>query len=529
MAGRLTPITQASFKGGLNIVSNPYILARDQVWRLRNLILDEHGSLRTRDGRVTHATAPVAQDIITLGVHSPVTGDKHLIAVVRQAANNAIYHADVTPWTLIATTSSSEDTPDMVMATGKLVIVNGYEVPFVHNSSSTIRLTAGSGQTVPPGAKHVAWHLGSLWVWNTNPSTTTLDGPSSLRACSVNNILDWPNANQVFVSKDDGEVGMGLATYTIVEAGISPLQTLIAFKNFSGYHVTGVFGSASFSVQKIKSDMGCIAPRTIQFVSGFGIIRLTHKGFALFNGVDDRLISEEVRPLIFGRDEFTSIDMAAVHRSWAAQSQNPPLYVAACPITGGSGLERVFIYDLVRRSWAVCDFPTPLHCLANASLSSNQVTLLAGGATPPTGNTKVYKLFGGDLTDDGDSVPWSFRTKPAFVGSPFGMTFFRRLILDMLFTPDQASTATVTLIGLSGTRGGSATFTSPTTDPSKVWGTAIWNQFTWGTEAGVDGRRDFAILRTAPSAYADISGSGPVRVRGLEWQVKSKPLTRAVV
>lgn len=529
MAGRLQPITQASFAGGLNIVSNPYLLANNQVWRLRNFILDEHGSLRTRDGRITHTTAPVALDVIHLSYLALTTGETRLVAIVRQAGNNAIYRAEISPWSLAGTTSAIEDTPDAVTAVGKQVIANGHEIPLVYDGSILSRLTAQSGQTVPPGAKHLAWHLGSLWVWNTNPSTTTLDGQSSLRACAVNNISDWPNANQTFISRDDGQVGMGLATYTIVEAGISPLQTLVAFKNFSGYQITGVFGSADFSVQKIKSDMGCIAPRTIQFVSGFGIIRLTHKGFALFDGVNDRLISEEIRPLIFGRDEFSSLDMAAVHKSWAAQSQNPPLYVAACPVSGGSGLERVFIYDLVRRSWAVCDFPSPLHCLANVSLSSNQVILLAGGAAPAIGNTKVYKLFGGDLTDDGDAVPWSFRTKPAFVGSPFGRTFFRRLILDLLFTPDQQTTATVTLIGLSGTRGGTDTFTSPVTTPSQLWGSAIWGQFTWGAEAGVDGRRDFAILRTAPSAYVDVSGSGPVRVRGVEWQARSKPLTRAVV
>jgi len=65
----------------------------------------------------------------------------------------------------------------------------------------------------------------------------------------------WPNANQTFISKDDGQQGTGLATFTIAETGISPTQTLVCFKNFSTYQVTGVFGATSFGVQKVKSDM----------------------------------------------------------------------------------------------------------------------------------------------------------------------------------------------------------------------------------------------------------------------------------
>src|SRR5262249_57836425 len=124
----------------------------------------------------------------------------------------------------------------------------------------------------------------------------------------------WPNANQIFIDKDDGDSGNGMGQFTVAETGISPSTSQILFKNFSAYQMTGVFGSTNpaFSIQRIKSDMGCVAARSIRFAPGFGLIRLAHRGFALFDGVDDRLISEEIRPMLFGTLGFTGIDWTNV-------------------------------------------------------------------------------------------------------------------------------------------------------------------------------------------------------------------------
>ena len=518
MPSELQPLVQKDFSGGLNLSVNPYLIPKKQLWRTRNIILDEHGSIRTRPG-----SSLIRNDLATI---SPLRYLKNLIKTDLSTTHWSIFYAspgtgqvwttDVSPYTYIGTYLLPLDyfTPQAVTVYNQEVIAPGYTTPLLFNSTTLTPITGQAGQSVPEGAKHIAFHLGSVWLWNTASTTSTLDGPSSLRMAAVGKIDDWPSANQSFIAKDDGQVGMGLASYTIVETGISPISTLVAFKNFSAYQVSGVFGSSNFAIQQIKTDMGCISPRSIQFVSGFGIIRLSHKGFALFNGVDDKLLSEDIRPAIFGnaQDEadilpvdFTKLDLAC-----AGQVQNPPLYVCACPVAadfngtpGDGNLTRYFVFDLVRKSWTICDFPYDVSWIGTL-YENGQGNLYAGQNT----QGGIYRLMGlNDVSDTGVPVDWSFRTGPVTSGDPTGLMFFRRMLLDMVYPQGQSLNYTIKLNGYTTSPSGSRAL------PVLI----------------TSGRTDIDIMRTAPSIYATISGSGNIRVRGLTWQVRKKPLTRATL
>lgn len=507
MAGPLTPITQLDFSGGVNAVANPFDLTRRQVQRIRNFILSEHGALMTRDGYAVLTTSPTTTEpLLYRGIFINVAGTQRPFAIQKIGAVNRLWRTDTDPWTNIADFTTQYTIPQAVTMTDREIVAPGYETPKYFTGAALTAITSTAGQTTPTGAKHLAFHLGSLWLWNTNGSTTTLDGPSSLRMSDVNNMDSWPNANQTFISKDDGQEGMGLAQYTIVETGISPTQTLIAFKNYSTYQITGVFGGSTFAVQKIKSDMGCIAPRTIQFISGFGIVRLTHKGFALYNGVEDRLISEPIRPYLFGSSEIgiTGLDMTEVLRGWAAQSQNPPLYVCALP-TSGTALDRVFVYDLVRRTWTICDFPIKFNCLNLFATPTTMPIIHAGRDT----SGQLVSLFAGATDDAGAAINWSVRTKPEFLGSPMRMAFWRRLVVDLFFTPTQSVTAQLTVFGLADPASSTLSFAAIP-----------------GVTGVQDGRRSLDVMRTAGAVYAELTGTGHVHLRGLEWQGRPKPLTK---
>jgi hypothetical protein len=185
------------------------------------------------------------------------------------------------------------------------------------------------------GAAHAIVYAGSLWLANTSPTTTSdqLDGPCCLKMSDVNNMESWNPVNIAFLDRDDGDEITGLAKYTIAEIGIAPTGSMVVFKNFATYQVTGVFGASDFSIQNAQTDMGCVAPRTITFTPGFGITRLTHLGFAYFQGVSDKLISEEIRPYLFGGPpDIAPIDWNYAYLSKGTQAANPPLYVAACPV-----------------------------------------------------------------------------------------------------------------------------------------------------------------------------------------------------
>ena len=244
----------------------------------------------------------------------------------------------------------------------------------------------------PRGAAHMIQHLGALWAFNTqnNNSADGLDGPCNLRQSAVQNPNSWPEINVDYVGKDDGTTGQGMAVFTIAEAGIAPNATLILFKDFSTYQVTGLFQTPNFSIQQVKSDMGCVAPRTPLFATGYGIFRLTHLGVAQYNGVSDELISEEIRPYIFGGFGIAGLDVTNQQNCRSALCVDPPMYMMAIPlpagtqnyygIAGGDGsLIRVLCYDLVFKAWAIIDLPFKIFCLQQLRIAGQRPLTVAGG------------------------------------------------------------------------------------------------------------------------------------------------------
>ena len=517
-------LNQQDFSGGINAVTEPYLLTRKQVARCRNMILDHHGALTTRDGFTVVTTSPdTASPIIYHDVLTKADGTTFPFAIQNDGSNNRFYNMSATPWTLVGTLNSY-DTPQSTTVTNLLVLANGYQRPLTWNGlGAFVPIVASGGQTAPPGAKHLAFHLGSLWLWNTNAATTTYDGPSSLRMSDPNNVNSWPNANQTFVAKDDGQVGMGMSTFTIVETGISPTATLVIFKNYSGYQFTGVLGGSTSTLQRIKSDMGCVAPRTIQFCSGFGIIRLTHKGFALYNGVDDKLVSEEIRPFVLGHDDILACNFGSIERSWAVQAQNPPLYIAACPVAG-TGLSRIFVYDLVRRAWTICDYPIELSSLTLYATPTTQPTVRAGATT----RGWIVSIFERAPDDNGQPIEWSFRTRSYFTSSYMQPTFWRRGIVDLRIEDPQPVTMTMTLGAIAATPSVTKTYL-PLAGQGATYGSGTYGTSRYSIGDITDVRQSFDIMRTAPNLFVDVTGTGNVRVRGIEFHVVPKKPTRMEV
>lgn len=204
-----------------------------------------------------------------------------------------------------------------------------------------------SASPAPRGAAHGISYAGSLWLANTSAQTTAdgLDGLSAIRMSDINSPNSWNPLNAAQLGRDDGTEITGLASFTIAEIGISPTGSLIVFKQFSTYQIIGVFGSTNLTIQPLQTDLGCIAPRSIVFLPSFGVMRLSHLGFAITNGVVDKLACEEIRPYLFG-GTLDDVDIAPVDWNWAwfskaAQTADPPMYVCACPVIGGVPLQTI--------------------------------------------------------------------------------------------------------------------------------------------------------------------------------------------
>src|SRR6267142_932642 len=367
----------------------------------------------------------------------------------------------------------------------------------------------------PPGAAHLISHAGSLWAFNTSPTNTSdgLNGPSSLLMSDSNNIKSWNPLNQAFIGKDDGSQGMGLASFTIAEAGIAPLGSLVIFKDFSTYQLVGVFGSPNLTIQQIQSDMGCIAPRSIKFLPGFGIARMSHLGVTMFDGIRDKVISEQIRPLLFP----VTLSPAAIvpNQSYlmkSGQFASPPMYGLATNTIGGLdllGLNKIFLYDLILKAWTIIDLPVPISGLPTQTISSIYQMRQPGG-TPQTiiggnNNGSILVMQSGatrwNYAAITPSVSWSFTTPEVFnTSDPSAEIYTSSMIIRGSNIDGQPITVTLNIQTEAGT-----------IQDNRVYniGAGEFEQF-------------IGIHEQAISFNAIISGIGRVEVESVTWNVQPK-------
>jgi hypothetical protein len=293
--------------------------------------------------------------------------------------------------------------------------------------------------TAPRGAAHAVAYAGSLWLANTSPTDTSdgIDGPCCLKMSDANNPNSWNPVNTAFIGRNDGTQITGLQPFTIAALGISPTGSLCVFKEFTTYQVIGVFGSTTFEIQPAQTNLGCIASRSIQFLPGFGIVRYSHLGFAVFDGINDRLISEDIRPYLFGgvdsEADLVPVDPRFVYLAQSAQTIAPPMYFCAMPLVpsgtvAGGSLTRLFCYDLVMKAWAVLDLPWPITTLSTLSVGEGYPLVVAG----KTDGT-LQRMQSGDLTWDATNsdtnVQWSFRTPDVFGEGSSQRLFYQQAVI----------------------------------------------------------------------------------------------------
>ena len=326
-----------------------------------------------------------------------------------------------------------------------------------------------SAAPAPPGAGHIEVYDNSLWLFNTyyQNTSTGLDGPCSLRMSSVGNPFSYNPVNQAFIDKDDGYEGMGMGKFTITALGIPPEGSLVLVKNRSPYQIIGVFGSDNFAIQAVSSDMGCVAPRTLLFVPGFGITRMTHLGMAVFDGVKDVVISEDIRPYLFPVNDNDSADIAVVDPSfmpisWSALTSNPPQYSLFSPVSTSPGtpvagssngqLTRGFLFDLILKKFVIADFPFSLSCAAQVQSQSNTTpTTIVGGWSDGTlqrwqgGDVQWYT---GSVSPGPSQISWSVRMPDLYSQNPDQKMQCRRLVIRGISTGANSLSVTPIVNGI---------------------------------------------------------------------------------
>lgn len=407
-------------------------------------------------------------------------------------------------------TGSSEPSWGVVAATGQ-----HFPTGNIADGSALWQETGYLTSPPPPGAGHIEIYAGSLWPFNTSPINTPMgiDGPTAIRMSNTNDPFGWNPVNQAFLDKDDGAEGMGLGKFTITAQGIPPEGSLIAFKYRVPYQIIGVFGANNFAIQPVSSDMGCLAPRTIQFVAGNGLTRYTHLGFAVFDGWKDQVISEQIRPYLFPVNDFDASDIIVADAnylplSWAAQTANPPMYAVAIPIGNSGGkLTRIMLYDLILKCWAApVDLAFAIGSMAQVQpVTSNPLTIIGGFS-----DGCLQRWQAGDVlwyTGGGASqieVAWSVRSVTMASQNSSQRIWVRKLMLRG--TGSNVDTDPFIVINVS--------FRS-----SGVVVTSV--NYTASNQGDFD--IDAALGLTGVRFDAIISGTDHIEIDGWDWAVEPRP------
>jgi hypothetical protein len=498
----LATITNALYNGTFVIVSVNTGAGTFTLWNVAAI-----GQAASSGGTFTLSTTPIISTFIPayptwIASSAFAVGD--IIVPVTQPAN-PIYLTTLQPGTS-GTSEPGWNTPQP--AIGQQFKDN--------NIIWTVTALLNAGAPAPPGAGHIEVYAGSLWVLNTSPTNTAngLDGPCALRMSNANNPNGWNPVNQAFLDKDDGAEGMGLGKFTITAQGIPPEGSLIAFKYRVPYQIIGVFGANNFAIQPISSDMGCLAPRSILFIPGYGLMRYCHLGIAVFDGWKDQVISEQIRPYLFPVNNFDAQDITVADAnylplSWAAQTANPPMYAFAMPIGNSGGqLTRIMPYDLVLKAWAApVDLPFPIGCMTQVQpVTSNPITIIGGfndGALQrwQAGDVNWYTGGGASAVE----VKWLLRTVTVASQNSSQRIWVRKLIIRG--TGSNSDTDPFTIITVQPR-------VSTVAQTAVNYKVATTGDFDLFADVGLTGLRFDAV----------ISGDDHLEIDGIDWLLEPRPV-----
>src|SRR3990167_7246600 len=121
MAGELQSILQLDCSGGENTVTSHYLIGQKQSQQCNNFILDEHGSLRVRDGTLVQGatgSSAIGKPIVKIFDFVKVDGTIKQLAIVYSGASgntvNGLFDRSTNPWTQVGTYQTTYTVPDIV-------------------------------------------------------------------------------------------------------------------------------------------------------------------------------------------------------------------------------------------------------------------------------------------------------------------------------------------------------------------------------------------------------------------------------
>jgi len=194
-------------------------------------------------------------------------------------------------------------------------------------------------------------YQGRLWI--TEP-------PARLRWSNIEDGAVFDPSNYLEVQPEDGDRIVAVVPLRSIE------PRLIIFKQRSIYLFDVVWSNGALipttensidttnsAIKILSKEIGCIAPRTIQYVSGSeraDIFFLSEKGVYSILRLEQDIGGGLSEPLSRGIQKYIDrITPSAIHKAVAAVHDNK--YYLAVPLDGATENSAILVFDLVRKRW----------------------------------------------------------------------------------------------------------------------------------------------------------------------------------
>lgn len=352
-----------------------------------------------------------------------------------------------------------------------------------NNSGTLLWLNVGQAALSPPGAAYVFQHLDCLFLWGVGQSygADGITGPDALWQSDKDDPQSFNPGKTTFVGKGDGTTAQGGCVYSLSEAGIAATPQLVLFKDASTYSFLNSF-DANPALVPVSGGLGCIAPESVQFIGGFGVMRLSYMGFTLFDGQLEHVseYTDAIRGYLFGGlPDVAPLDLINIQKSVSFQCINPNMYWCFCPIQGGFGAlpgvragsgvaTRGFGYDWDLKQWAVIDLPFPVSAAVfnpQASFVATNYQSIVGGVDDGV----VRSMFSG--ATDWDGLPIQAHITFPEMGFPGSPVYLRRVNLRATDDGLPVGTSKIMNTSFTGTRRSGLVFTRPLNTPISILST----------------------------------------------------------
>jgi len=280
------PVNYRKLNGGLNTTSGPLGLEDNESPDLQNIDFDKFGSFKQRNGYTALNTSAITADkqidglfwFETPALRKPIS-----------VCDGKVYRMDNLDGTWDDITGGVSITAgkhfDFENFISYALMTNDWDLPIKWSGAGDVE-----AMTVPTGltrAKFVTKFQN--YAFYANVVVSGVDRPSRFYFSKLRDIDDWTATDFYEVSMNDGEEITGFKVLGDV---------LVVYKTHSIYIVTFT-GNADipFVINKTNSNVGCIAPYSIQEVSNAHVF-LAYDGVYLFDGNNSYKLSDRINTTI---------------------------------------------------------------------------------------------------------------------------------------------------------------------------------------------------------------------------------------